>query len=244
MWTIPIALFNHAGIPHTWTNIVITGCLYALSGLFYITAISKLDISTISPLYNFQIAFAVILAGIFLHEQLGFLQYVLIGIIFFAGIFTTIDERLKIKSFFKWPVLLAVLGSACYALSGIFINKAVSENSYWTVALWTPCITQLVLLTTIPFFRHEIKRISLKPIFAIILIGAFDTLGTLAAIRAYATNVAVSATIISLPISLFLAVLFSAVLPDLLEKHTVKVYAIRVISAIVMIIAALKLSLG
>lgn len=243
-WTIPIALFNHAGIPHEWTNIVITGFLYALSGLFFITAIAKLDISTISPLYNFQIAFAVILSGIILHEQLGLLQYILISIIFCAGLFTTIDEKMKIHAFFKLPVLFALLGALFYALSGIFINKAVAGNSYWTVTLWVPCVTQLLLIFTFPFFRKDLKKISYKAFIAIFAIGAFDTLGTLAAIKAYAANVGISAAIISLPISLFLAIAFSLFFPKFLEKHTAKVYAIRITAAIVMVIAALKLSLG
>lgn len=242
LWTSPIALIHHAGIPHDWTNIIITGCLYALSGLFYIIAIYKLDISTISPLYNFQIAFAVILAGILLHENLGILQYVLVMIIFCAGLFTTVDEKFKIKSFFRWPVLIAICGALTYALSGIFTNKAVSQNDYWTAILWIPLISQCILCITFPLFKKEMRKISFKQLWPIVLIGMFDAMATLAAIKAYASNVAITAIIISLPISLILTVVISIFLPNVLEKHTMKVYAIRMTAALIMVAAALKLS--
>ena len=55
-------------------------------------------------------------------------------------------------------------------------------------------------------------------------------------------NISISMTIISLPVSMLFAILFSVFAPKLLEKHTMKVYAIRLIAAGIMVAAALGLS--
>lgn len=240
--TIPFAIANHAGIPVHWEFIILTGFFYALSTMCFVFALYKLDVSTISPLFNFRIAFSVILATLLIHEILPFWKYILIGVIFLFGLFTTIDEKFSFKSFFKKPVAVALIGMIFTSLGGITTNRALAVDSYWTVSLWAPIATVFFLFFTFPKFVKDIKKISPKPILVMLCLGAFDTIGTLASNKAFAENVGITSVIISLPISMFLAVLFATFAPKLLEKHTAKVYLIRFIAAGVMIVAALQLS--
>jgi ABC-type Na+ efflux pump permease subunit len=69
------------------------------------------------------------------------------------------------------------------------------------------------------------------------------TTGMLAANAAYAGNVGIASTVISLPFSMVIAFALSIFVPKLLEKHTMKIYAIRFSAAAVMIFSALKLSM-
>lgn len=209
LWTIPVGLLNHAGFPTHWGNIILTGFFYGISGLLYILAIYKLDVSTIGPLYNFQTAFAVILAGLLLGEKLVGWQYFLVIIIFIAGLFTSIDEKLRVQSFFQWPVFIAIVSALCLALADIYTHKAIVQNNYWTVTLWVPFVSELLFLSTIPFFAKEVKTLSVKPILALSIIGMFDTLAVLAINKAYAVNVSLSVVIISLPISLLFVIFLS-----------------------------------
>jgi len=240
--TIPIALANHAGIPLHWEFIIATGFFYAASTMCFILAIYKLDASTISPLFNFRIAFSVILAALLIQEILPGWKYLLISIIFIFGLFTTIDERMHVKSFFQKPVAIALLGMVFTSLGGITTNRALMQDSYWTVSLWSPIFTVLFLCTLLPLFSKDAKKLSLKQLLIMLCIGFIDTIATFAATKAYAQNVGISSVIISLPISMFIAVVLSFFAPQLLEKHTVRVYVVRFVAAGAMIAAALILS--
>lgn len=241
VWVIPVALVNHAGIPTHWTYILATGVLYGLSTMCFVLALYKLDVSTYSPLFNFRIAFSVLLAALLIHEVLPLWKYELIGVIFFFGLFTTVDERFHIRSFFKKPVAIALIGMVFTSLAGITINRALIQNSYWTVSLWQSIVTVVFLSLTYKQFFKDVKNISFKPLGTMALLGLFDTIGTLASNKAFAQNVGITSVIISLPISMFIALLFSIFAPKLLEKHTTKVYVIRFAAAVIMILAAFRL---
>lgn len=129
-------------------------------------------------------------------------QYILIGIIFLAGIVVNIDEKLKLRAFFQRSIVLAMLMMISISFMSVFLKKAVAQNGYWEVTLWVGILSQFFLFITIPYFYKEAKRISLKQIGAVGLIAAFSMVGTLAANKAYAENVSISSVIISLPLQL------------------------------------------
>ena len=169
-------------------------------------------------------------------------QYILVGVIFLCGLFVSVDEKYSIRSFFRWPIAIALLCTLSYTLMGIFINKSIAENGYWVVTLWMAILAQIFLLITFPFFRKDIKKIKFKQIAAVFAMSLVLALGVLGENRAYQDNVVVTSIITSLPISMILAFILSLIYPTLLEKHTIKVYAIRFTAAAIMILAALKLS--
>jgi drug/metabolite transporter (DMT)-like permease len=195
----------------------------------------------IGSLYNFRTAITVILGALFLGEVLSVQQYILIGIIFVFGMLITIDERFSIRSFFKRGIAIALLGVSCSALMAIFIKKAVAEAGYWDTTLWMAVLGQIWLLPTIWFFKKDIVQSTPKQYLVTAGTAVAGVLGTLAMNKAYSLNVSISSAIISLPFSLIMAFFFSIFAPELLEKHTLKVYAVRFISAAVMIVAALNL---
>lgn len=241
--TIPIALFNGAGIPANWGSIFLVALFSALFGLLYIISLSLLDVSVLVPLLNLRTAFISILGVLFLGEILKSDQYLMVILILIAGLFISVDEKFSFSSFFKKPIYIALLCTLSYTLMGISIKYAIAQNGYWQVTLWMAILSQIMLLATYPLFKKDIKKLSLKQLASVFAMSLALTLGILAENRAYAENVVVTSIITALPISMVLAFLFSIFAPRLLEKHTVKVYAIRFTAAAVMIIAALKLSL-
>ena len=242
LFTIPIAFINHVGMPHVWVNIIIVAIFYALSGVFYTWALYLLDISVLSPLFNFRTIFSVILAGLMLHQLLTTQQYILIGIIFLAGLFVSFDEHFKLRSFFRIPILIAMVAMVIIAFLGIYTNKALSQNGFWETTLWMQVIGQLILTLTWSKFAKDFKRISKVQVGSLSVVSIAGTTGMIAATAAYGGNVGIASTIISLPFSMVIAFLFAVFAPTLLEKHTMKTYAIRFIAAGVMLAAALRLS--
>lgn len=242
LFTIPLAIANHVGLPTEWGNIVIAGLLYALSGVFYTWAIFLLDVSVLSPLFNFRTVFSVLLGVWLLHQLLTTQQYILIGIIFIAGVFVSFDEHFKLRSFFRIPIFIAMIEVVIVAFLGVYTNKALTRNGFWETTLWTQIIGQFILALTWTKFGRDLRKISKIQIGAISLMSVAGSIGMLAATKAYAGNVGIAATIISLPFGMVIAFLFAVFAPTLLEKHTMKTYAVRFIAAGVMLVTALRLS--
>jgi drug/metabolite transporter (DMT)-like permease len=242
LFMLPIALINHVGIPKVWDNILLVSLLNAVGSVLYIFVLYKLDVSVFSPLFNFRIIFTVILGALMLGEMLTVSQYALVCMVFVAGIAVSIDEKLKWKSFFRKPILVCILLLILTAFMNIFLKKAIVQNGFWEVNFWSTALSLLFICTTVPFFRKELNRTTIKQIGIVALIALSSTIGNLTVNTAYAKNVSISSVIIAMPISMIMAFILSIVAPKLLEKHTIKIYAIRFIGATVMIIAALKLS--
>jgi drug/metabolite transporter (DMT)-like permease len=240
--TIPIALINHVGMPTAWGNIIIAALFYALSGVFYTWAIYLLDISVLSPLFNFRTVFSVLLGVWLLHQLLTTQQYILIGVIFLAGLFVSFDEHFKLRSFFRIPILIAMIEMVIVAFFGVYTNKALAQNGFWETTLWTQILGQGMLALTWTKFGTDLRKISKVQIGSLSIMSVAGTIGMIAVNKAYAGNVGIAATIISLPFSMVIAFLFALFAPTLLEKHTMKTYAIRFIAAGVMLVAAIKLT--
>lgn len=243
IFIIPLSWANHVGSPQNWENIMLAGLFTALGFTFYVLALYMLDVSVLSPLFNFRTVFAVVLAALLVNEILTWQQYFLIGILFLGGISVSLDEKMSFRSFFRWPIAIAMMDMAFIALMGIFIKKAMAQNGYWEVTLWSNVVAQIILLLTLPLFLKDFFKVSRTQIGALAILALVDASGTLAANKAYAENVAISSAIISIPFSMIMAFGLSIFAPKILEKHTLKVYAIRFTAASVMILAALKLSI-
>jgi len=242
LFILPLALMNNVGLPHYWNGITLAAFFGSLFGILYILALYHLDVTVLSPLLSLRGVFGVILGVVFLGEVLKLNQIILISIIILGGIFVTIDEKFRLSSFIKPAVFVVILATLALALNGFFINRSATQITYWELTLWQCVISQLILLTTIPFFIKDLKRLNRKQILTTALI-AFIFIGyNLAANKAFTANVGISSVIISFPASMIIAFILSIFAPKLLEKHTLKVYFIRFFAAAIMIFAALKLS--
>lgn len=239
---LPFALANGVGLPTHWGNVLIAGFVSALFGILYIWAMFRLDVSVISPLFNFRTAFSAILGVALLGEQLSGVQWLLIGAIFVAGMFVSIDERLKLRSFLQWPIAVTIGSMFILSLFGYYTNKALADNGYWEVTLWILLLTTVFTLPTVPLFSADIRKTPVRAYSGVAVMGLFGVFGTIAANLAYKENISISSAIISLPLSMVFAFLLSRVAPSVLEKHTLRIYIIRFTAAAVMIGAALRLS--
>lgn len=243
IFTLPAAFYYGVGLPAQWANIFLAGIFYALQAILFFVALYKIDVSVFSPLNSFYPAIGVFLGVAMLHESITYFQYFLIAIICIFGVLVSFDEKFSLKSFFNLGIVY-ILGHLLFlALGAVYINKAVAESGFWPTTLWMMIIAQIFLLFTIPLFIKDLRQTTkARQWGTMILAGLISTLATLAAQKAYAGNVSISSAIISLPLSMIIAFLFSLFAPNYLEKHSLKIYLIRFISAAVMIMAALKLT--
>ena len=237
----PVIWWHGLSLPHQWVNVIWASVFYAGGSAFYVLALYRLDISVLAPLFSFRTVLAVVVGAVLVGELLTTQQYILIGIIFLFGLVVSVDERLALRAFFNRGTALALLDMLLLVLMAVFIKKSVADIGYWETTWWSAFLAQLWLLLTWPLFKADLPQVRLKQyglMFAPALAGA---VGTLAVNRAYASSVSLTSVIVSLPFSMVIAFLFSVFAPEFLEKHTLKVYAIRFVSAAVMMAAALNL---
>jgi drug/metabolite transporter (DMT)-like permease len=237
-----ISYFNGGRLAANWSYIFLSAALLAVGTVFYLSSVKALDVSVLAPLYNIRVVITVIFGILLLGEELSNRSVILIAIIIGAGFFATMDERFSIKSFFCKNVALGLFYMLLLSIRTISINRAIDKTDYWTAMLW-------IGLLSIPFsfaifypkFRHEIKNTKSRDYFGVLILALIGGLGDLAAYKAFETNVGLSSVIISLPVSSLLVLILGFWKPGLLEKHTVKVYAVRITATIIMILGALQL---
>lgn len=238
-----VSVLNGATIPTEWTFIVIASLFFSIEGVLYLVALKHLDVSVMAPLFNIRVVITVLLGYFFLNEIFVLKSVILIVMIVIAGFFATMDEKFSIKSFFQPSVALGLLFMLFLPLQSIFINRAISQTNYWTTMLWVGLFAiPLTFIFLYPKFKDDLPKTKPHHYIGVLILSLFGGLGDLAAFKAFEGNIGISSVIISLPISMILAFLFSIIKPELLEKHQIKVYVVRFSAAAVMIWGALQLS--
>ena len=92
-----------------------------------------------------------------------------------------------------------------------------------------------------PKCKADIADINPKQYMSVAVLAIIAGIGDLAAYKAFEKNVGLSSVIISLPLSMVIAVIVAKWKPNLLENHPVKVYLVRFIATGIMIWGALQL---
>lgn len=152
------------------------------------------------------------------------------------------DEKLSLKSFLKKTIAIGLLTTFVLAIYNAFIKVSIAYNGFWTTTLWIIIINSLLLIPTIPLFYKDIKRLDHGHILPVGMMGIFETITIFAANKAYGVNLSISTLIMNTPFSMFFAFLFSIFAPKLLEKHSLKIYAIRFTATFIMIYCAMQLT--
>ena len=239
---VPLAIANHVGLPQDWGSMAWLGVANAVSSVMFILAFYAVDLTVLAPLSNVRTPFVALLGVLWFGEPLSLFQWVLISLVFVAGVAINIDEHMHIRSFWNKQTALAFLWIPTSVWFQTMIKYASQSNGYWEVALWSNVLGLLFLLSTIPLFYRDAVKTPLSRYHTTILSIILWTAGLLFSMKALGENVSVTTAIMSLPLSMVFTVALSVIWPKLLEKHTAKVYAIRAVSASIMFAAALMLS--
>lgn len=236
------ALYFGISWPTHWSSLVIAGLFSAITTLMYIFAIYKLDVSVLSSLYSFRAPMSVLLGVIFFKESLSLYQLILIGILTIGGMAVSLDEKMSVRSFFRKPVAFALLMIALSSVYNALVKNAAALNPYWTTVFWYNLFNQVFLLPTLLFFWRDLPKIRFHDYTHIALSAVLAGIGGLTIITAMTGNLGITMAILTLPLTLLAAMVLSHFAPQIIESHPKKVYAIRLVAAIVMFAAALALS--
>lgn len=242
LFMFPFFLRTGVGVPHQWGNLLIASFLSAVCCALYIVLIYRIDVSVLSPMYNVRTCFSVLFGFLFLGEIFTPYKLALIVVIIIMGLLVSFDEKFSFKAFLSKNILLVLLFMILLSLYGIFLNKAIAETGYWTATIWTGFLPALFLIFTYPMFKNDLKNVKAKQLIPVFLVGLTSLISTLASNKAYAVNVGITTVIFSIPTSMIFAFVMSIFWPKLMEKHSLKIYAIRFAAAAIMLVCALQLS--
>jgi len=145
----------------------------------------------------------VLLGYLFLGEKLSVNSIFLISIIVIAGIFASMDEKFSLKSFFTKKIALGIFFMLVLSGQSFFVNRAVSQNDYWTTTLWIGLLSILFsFVILLKSFYKDFLKSKMSDYYGVMLLSLFGGIGDLAAYKAFSGNVGISSVIISLPISM------------------------------------------
>lgn len=242
VFIVPFALYYHVGLPQDWNSMLWLSLANAVSGTLFVLAFFAVDLSVLSPLVILRVPMTALVGVLAYHESLGSYQWILIGIIFLAGIFVNVDEKFSLRALFSKKILLGLVWIVASTWFNSMIKYASLTNGFWEVSLWSNILGFILILTTWPLFSHDLFHTSCAKYKGIGLSSLLFTIGLLFSVKAFGENVSISTAIISLPLAMLFTIVLSFVSPKLLEKHANRVYAIRLAAAFAMFAAALGLS--
>jgi len=242
VFMIPIYLAHPITLPSTWTSLLIVSLLSAASCILFMIATYRIDVSVLSPLYNVRTGLTVLFASFLLGEHMSSYQNVLVGIIILMGFLVTIDEKFSFKSFFRKDILIAMVFMVLLALYGVYLKKTIVDIGYWNATVWVALLTFVFLLPTYPKFVGDFKTLTKKQIIPVIVVTATSTLAYVISNKAYESHVGITTVIMSFPTSMVIAFVLALVWPKLMERHPMKIYALRFTAAAIMFVCAVQLT--
>ena len=146
------------------------------------------------------------------------------------------DEKFNWRSFFSPSMLTLILVLIMSAGQSILINKALAITDFWTFNFWG-YVFSLFGLVPILWWQKSQLRLPFKSILTLAGTASLYMVGILLENHSISLNPTGTAAILALPGGMLIAIILSKFNPELLEKHSWKVYALRLLSAAVMTVA-------
>jgi len=242
-----IPLFAKIQIPTgSWPTLFLYSVFFFLGNICFFTAIFKTDASVFAPFFQLQAAFIAILAFIFLKERFPLTNYLWISLILIGAILVSLDERMTLKSFFQRTILLIIAMQFFHAVSNLYAGFALKKMDFWNLTLWSSIISTVLILVIVPFLAKFKLRTSFNQLKPLFVVNFFSFIGATSLFAAFQTNLTISSAIslLTAPIVLLISMILSKFKPEFMEHHSGKVYLIRIIAVAIILLGALKISLG
>jgi uncharacterized membrane protein len=134
-----------------------SGILYMGALLFYLRAIQSEEASVVAPLFQASTLFTLLLGYLFLHEKLGLMQLMGVGLILCGALSLSFRRGPKAAKF-KTSLIALMLGATfVMSLSTVLFKFFAIRGDFWTTTFWTFVGEGLfgVLLLLIPGYRRQ-----------------------------------------------------------------------------------------
>jgi len=219
--------------------------LFLLGYYFFFTGIFETDASSYAPLFQLQSAFVAILAFFLGIEHFAPSDYLWMAIMAAGAMIVSYHEKMSVRSFMSRGIFFIVLMQVCHSISNIFISWTLEQITPIQLLFWEHIIISFifVIFWLIKRPRMNYTRGQVAPMFVSSYVVG---IGVISLFQAFTENLTISSVIglLSSPIVFLISMVASRFAPQLLEHHPAKVYALRGVGLIVILIGATQLILG
>lgn len=218
--------------------------LFLLGYYFFYTGIFQTDASSFAPLFQLQAGFVALFAYLVGIEQFSLGSYVWIALMAIGAMIVSYHEKMTLGSFFNRGIFFILLMQVCHAASNIFVSWSLDITTPLQFLFWEYVVIAGVFAAFFLIKRPKMSY-SLPQIAPMFLSSYIVALGVIALFQAFTENLTISSVIglLSSPIVFLISVLASKLNPAFLEHHSGKVYTIRAVGLIVILVAAVQLTL-
>lgn len=217
-----------------------------LAGAYcFYAGIYSTDASSFAPFFQLQTVFIVILAYVFLGERFPVSNYLWITLVLLGAMVVGVEESFKWRAVFHKGFFLLFAMQVLHAFSNLFVGMALNYIDPYQILFWEYLLMGLFL---IPFYlmTRPPLNFSLKSLLPLAIASWSSSTGAVFLYKAFETNLTLSSVIslLTAPFVLIVTIIASRFRPDLLEHHTRKVYLVRVLGLVIILVGVLKISLG
>ncbi len=231
--------------------LILFAAITANIGFFlYFYIVREYDISSVGPLAQTKLLFAIPLAYLFLNEFYGFEALALMLLIFPGAILTTYSKKFSLKSLLlnNRLLIIALAMAFFWALSDLPVKAIVSEIQPATFMIWRYLLSIPVIAVFALFlFKGDAKKTFVQSFKSAAPFGIIATIigftGMMFLFTAYKFSYTIpSALVLSQGIFVFaIAFILSRVKSSLIdEKHELRVYAVR-LAGVALIVSSIFL---
>src|SRR5262245_25407079 len=115
----------------------VSGVLYMAAMLFYLRAIQSDEASAVAPFFQLSTIFTLLLAYLFLNENLGLSQLFGIGLIIAGALAVSTDAGAARQQFKTRLLVLMTAATFIIALSSVLFKYFALEDTFWGTTFWT-----------------------------------------------------------------------------------------------------------
>lgn len=225
--------------------LILFSLTFFIGNFFFYTSLFKYDISILQPFFHFQTIFSVSFAFLFLGERFPTPTYFWILLIIIGGFLVSLNEKLKPAALLSRNFLPFILCIFFFALSDLFARKTMYFMDFYNLRFWSAFIFLIFGLIFIPLAGSQIK-ISVKQYSPVLVAGIFFFVAYLLFLKAISYNITISQPLAMFGslFTLLISIGLSKFKPEFLEHHSTKTYALRGLGVLLMLSAAIAISLA
>lgn len=230
------------GIPIGWQIVIpmiVHSVLLTYGQYLFSRGIYLVDASVVSPLFQLQSGFVLILATLLLGERYPISIYSFLLVMMVGTILVSVTDKTKFKGFIQKGIFYIIGMQFFHAGANVSVGYALKYANSWQTLFYSFVFNAILVIGYILITKAkvtlEFSKIKWMLIRSFLLFSATALL-----YKAFETNVSISAAIglLSSPIVFVTSVILAVVFPNLLEKQSAKTYSIRALGMILIIYAA------
>src|SRR3989338_2153 len=246
----PLLLFFFSGISipnaDAWLFIAVSGITAAIGLIIYYRLMGSADYSAVSPLMQARILFTIPLSYLLLQEFYGFEVLAFMLVVFAGSVLLTIDEKSTLRTIISKNRVLATGLLICliWAFANLLSKPVLQTLSAENFIFWRNVSSFAVVVALLPFLlkgraRDVLVQDSRKalPYIILLLLVAFAGMQFMFYAMKYSVSITESLLGVIGLMAIALAFILSRINPKIIaEKHSAKIYALRAIGALLILI--------